>query len=472
MVDGSDEKGRLKRDRSCLMVVLKWQGHPESTPPLVVVSTHLAKDPYNAAQTRIRVRQVAQIMASLTEFTREHGATESPVVLCGDLNARHLGEIRGIARTVWQIKGAPIHKFLWSATDVNTGPTSITKARQCRIDVVQFLNSHMEVLEVVPVPRLPAGEVIPNCEHPSDHFPVCARFVIKENYHRHRDCARAWLECVAGREKVHPLTDEELSDAFEFFDREKNFCICRYDLEEACIDLRSGFDVDVQQLLLNCFPDNKISYGNFIRAYEVRLSSERMRCRGDLEHAFRFFAGNSGTIELKKLESIFREITPISFSDAEVKEMIRRLDVEDGQEFVNLREFCEVVCKATFPHREVHLRKMESRCVSSVQDAPGNSSSYDTLELVDVDSSPTGGFRRQVSKDQGCQELGEALAEFHANLAPSHIPSPVMSPKLPGLVNTWGSNSGKLKLRLSASQKSLSSEETSTGNLTFLKDLN
>ncbi|CAE8705895.1 unnamed protein product, partial [Polarella glacialis] len=354
MVDGSDQQGREKRDRSCLMVLLKWRtGGNCSSPPLVVVSTHLAKDPYNKAQTAIRVRQVTQIMASLTEFTTKHGAADSPVVLLGDLNARHLGEIRGIARTVWQIKGAPIHKFLWMGSDVNTGPTSITKARQCRIDAVQFLSSQMEVLEVVPVPRLPPGVVIPNAEHPSDHFPVCVRFRIKENYQKQRESARAWLECVAGREKVHPLTDEELIDAFEFFDRDKSACIHCHDMEEACLDLNCSFEVDVQTLLLGCFPDQKISYKNFLRAYEARLSSERVRCIGDLECAFRFFAGDSSSVRLDVLEAAFREITPISFSDGEVKEMISRLNVKPGQEFVNLREFCEVVCRATFPHREV-----------------------------------------------------------------------------------------------------------------------
>ena len=38
-------------------------------------------------------------MATLTQFTSRYGARESPVILLGDLNARHFGEIRGIART-------------------------------------------------------------------------------------------------------------------------------------------------------------------------------------------------------------------------------------------------------------------------------------------------------------------------------------------------------------------------------------
>jgi len=347
--DDLDGRGGVRRDRSCLMVLLKWRACGS---PLVVISTHLAKDPDNRTQTAIRVRQVTQIMQALTEFTEDNDVMDAPVILMGDLNARHLAEIRGLARTVWQIKGSPIHKFLWSASDVPTGPTSITEARQCRIDVIQFLSSQLELVEVKPVPKLRRGEVIPNAKHPSDHFPVYARFRLKDDYVKHRQCAHAWLECVAGREKLHPLTEAELEVAFEFFDRDRSSRIHRHDLEEACLDLKCSFDVDVQALLLSCFPDQQISYQDFVRAYEVRLSHERMRCIGELECAFHFIANDSTHIHLAKLEAAFREIAPISFSDDEVKEMIRRLGMREGQDLVDLRSFCEVVCRATFPHKK------------------------------------------------------------------------------------------------------------------------
>lgn len=352
-VDGSDDKGRMKQDRCCLMILLRWKVTQDS---LVVISTHLAKDPDNRAQTALRVRQVTQLMESLTDFTHDHNAVDAPVILMGDLNARHLGEIRGIARTVWQIKGSPIHKFLWAATDVPTGPTSITKARQCRIDVVQFLSSQLEVLDVLPVPKLPRGEVIPNVDHPSDHLPVCVRFKLKDTYQKHKECAQSWLECVAGSERLHPLTELELRDAFDFFDRDRSGVIHRHDLEEACLDLQVHLNVDVQELLLDCFPDKQISYANFIRAYEARLKCERIRCIGDLEYAFQFFANDSSFIQIGELEAAFREIIPISFSDDEVKDMVRQLNMKEGQDVVDLHRFCEVVCQATFPTRDRRKR--------------------------------------------------------------------------------------------------------------------
>lgn len=369
LVDGSDAQGREYRDRSCVLLLLRFRACRRS---LVIVCTHLAKDPDNRAQTAIRVRQVTQIMQSLTAFTKEHEVTDAPVILCGDLNSRHFGEIRGIARTVWQIKGVPIHPFLWNASDVPTGPTSVTKARQCRIDVVQFMPSQLEMIEVKPVPKLTNGEVIPNCMHPSDHFPVCVRFKVKDDYQKHKETARSWLECVAGRQKVHPLTEAELIHAFEFFDRDGSKYIHRHDMEEACVELHSNVDVDVQRLLLDCFPDRQISYENFVRAYEARLNHHRMRCVGDLEHAFQFFAEGSTRISKETLKVVFREITPVSFSDHEVQEMIDKLHGSPNEEdvlyedSVDLQRFCEVVCHATFPHRTTQeTRRLETCPVRS-----------------------------------------------------------------------------------------------------------
>lgn len=412
-VDGNDKHGRETRDRSCLIVLLRWRG---ATQNLVVMSTHLAKDPDNRSQTAIRVRQVSQLVEGLTEFTAIHEASDAPVILLGDLNARHFGEIRGITRTVWQIKGSRIHKFLWRASDVPTGPTSVTKARQCRIDCVQFLSSQLEVLEVSEIPVMPMGEVIPSWLHPSDHFPVHVKFMLKDSWQKHKEYARAWLECVAGREKLHPLTEQELRIAFDFFDRDRTSLIDAYNMEEACLDLHCNFHVDVQKLLLDCFPNGSISYDNFIRAYEVRLNHERMRCIGDLECAFQFFAGDkTGTINLETLEGVFREITPVSFSDGEVKEMIARLNIGEGQTSVDLRSFCEIVCRATFPHRD--RRRMSSK---ALHDEAGN---LPPERQTTSESVPKPQIR-SVTKDirQNLNRLNDMLLGS-ADASPHHSPT-------------------------------------------------
>uniref|UniRef100_A0A7S1AGP9 EF-hand domain-containing protein n=1 Tax=Noctiluca scintillans TaxID=2966 RepID=A0A7S1AGP9_NOCSC len=343
--DCYDRQGRTQRDRVCLFVLLRWKSCGN---PLVVVSTHLARNPEDRAQTVIRVRQVTQLMQWLTEFTGERDVADAPVILLGDLNSQHFGEIRGIARSVWQIKGDPMHPFLWTASEVPTGATSITKARQCRIDIVQYLCSQLEVLDVI-LPRVPSGEVIPNEHHPSDHLPVCVKFRCKDTYQKHKECARAWLECVAGQQKVHPLTEEELQISFEFFDRDRSSSIQRQDLEEACIELQCGVPCDIQAALLECFPHREISYSNFVKAYEMRLNTDRMRSIADLEHAFQFFTGETQEIHVKDLQTAFREIIPISFGEDEVKAMLSRLS--SSGDVVNIKSFCKVVSQATFLHK-------------------------------------------------------------------------------------------------------------------------
>ncbi|CAE7802082.1 mei2 [Symbiodinium sp. KB8] len=326
----------------------------------------------------------------------------SKISLSLDLGSAY--EVLGVADQ----RGAHPQVFLWGATDVNTGPTSVTKARHCRIDVVQYLSSHMEVLDVMPVPKLEPGEVIPNEDHPSDHFPVFVTFTLKDSYEKHRDCARAWLECVAGREKVHPLTDEELRDAFEFFDRDRQECIHRRDLEEACLDLRCNFSVDVPKLLVDCFPNKQISFQNFLRAYEASLGSDRMRAVGDLECAFRYFAGEKDSIEIDTLEAAFREITPISFSDDEVKDMIGRV-AQDGSPYgkasVHLKDFCEVVCKATFPNRQVSPDSGVTGTESETW-AARNATKEISTRLTKLHKTVSGqGLHRNVSKSSNVSEM-------------------------------------------------------------------
>merc|ERR1719491_931254 len=91
--------------------------------------------------------------------------------------------------------------------------------------------------------------------------------------------------------------------AYEFFDRDRSGEIRRHDLEEACLEMDKSASTEVQRLLLDCFPDKQISYHNFVKAYEVRLSSERLRCVGELESAFKFLA-EEADLDCKFLETL------------------------------------------------------------------------------------------------------------------------------------------------------------------------
>lgn len=175
-----------------------------------------------------------------------------------------------------------------------------------------------------------------------------------------------WLECVVGHRKLHPLTELELQSAFSFFDRDRSSHIHRHDLEESCVELHVDLSSEVQKVLLGCFPQDQINYTHFVRAYEARLSAERMRHMGDLESAFKFLAeDNSDNIPMSKLKDAFREITPVHFSDAEVEAMLKKVlttksATTNGEEQVNIHEFCKVVCQANFQHHHGRQHSRES----------------------------------------------------------------------------------------------------------------
>lgn len=355
--DSVQADGREMKDRICLMALLR---HKSTGTTLVVISTHLARDPDDEKKTLIRARQLSQLMQSLTDFTLKFDATEAPVILMGDLNAKHFGEIRGIARLSWQTRGDAAHPFLWSATDVPTGPTSVTRCRRSRIDVVQYLSSQLEVLSIAPLPRLEENEVIPNERHPSDHLPVCVHFRVKDTSQRSKECARSWLGCVAGNRRVTPLTEAQLHAAFEFFDRDCSGSIHHIDFEEACIDLQVNLDQDLQDLLLSCFPNQQIDYDFFARAYETRIEQGRMSSTGDLEAAIRFLAGGEKKMTVEHMKWSLQRLAPVDFSDEEFDDMMRSVHV-DSNDHVDVRSFCNVLGRTSFSNRRRKLHKEERR---------------------------------------------------------------------------------------------------------------
>ena len=97
-----------------------------------------------------------------------HGALDVPVVLTGDLNAKDCDVLSGIARSMTLLLSTPTHPLLWSLLDTPTGATSVTDARECRIDYLLYQSSSLKLLEVDQLPKL--TEPIPDEHgvHPSD----------------------------------------------------------------------------------------------------------------------------------------------------------------------------------------------------------------------------------------------------------------------------------------------------------------
>lgn len=97
--------------------------------------------------------------------------------------------------------------------------------------------------------------------------------------------------------------------------------------------------------MLDCFPDQVISYQEFVEAYESKFHSSRMGNIGDLEQAFTFFdSNNDGKVTTDDVHSAFSEIVPIDFSEAEVNAMLARLS-DDWKDGLDVHTFCEALCR-------------------------------------------------------------------------------------------------------------------------------
>jgi len=370
-VDRTDKTGTALKDRTCLLVLLRWatQRYGRHESRVLVLCTHLARNPEDPSQTKVRARQAAQLMKHLTEFATRHAAIEVPVVLMGDLNAQHFGEVRGIARTVFQVSGHPCHNFLFRCADVPTGPTSVTDMRKVRIDAVMFQPKHLKVLGIH-VPHL-TGK-IPDEVHPSDHVAVRVKFEVKADHLKMQECARSWLECVTGQARLLPMTDREIKRAFAFLDRDSTNEITKRTLQESILELEMGsmLPPEVQRRFLDCFPNQAITFEEFVNAYKVKFDASRMANIGDLEQAFTFFDSDSdGKVTSEDVHAAFNEIVPVDFTSEEVNNMMSHL-TDNWKDGLDVHTFCEALCRCNFscndarrpskdPANENAQRKME-----------------------------------------------------------------------------------------------------------------
>jgi len=296
----------------------------------------------------VRARQAAQLLKHLTDFAQRHKADDVPVVLVGDMNAQHFGEIRGIARTVFQVSGHPCHSFLFNCADVPTGPTSMTDCRQVRIDAIMFPPKQLKVLGIY-VPDL--KNKIPDETQPSDHVCIRTKFEVKADHRKLFECALSWLECVMGESRIMPMTEKDIQRAFTFFDRDGSGFITQENLQDSCLDMENvAFPPEKQSALLACFPLREISFDDFTEAYEQNYNTSRIANIGDLERAFNFFdSDNDGKVTADDIRNAFFEIVPIEFTDDEVDCMIAQISGNfKDQDGIDVHEFCTAMCSCNF----------------------------------------------------------------------------------------------------------------------------
>ena len=163
-----------------MFTLLRWRRDPSVR--LLVATTHLARNPESDDAQLSRGFQYGVLFRELLAFAGAHQAEDVPVILTGDLNAKDCDELAGMARALVRLLKSPTHPLLWSVTDAPTSATTITEERQLRIDYILYQSSAIVMTGVGRLPRLNQGSPIPDENHPSDHLPVSARFVLKSHW--------------------------------------------------------------------------------------------------------------------------------------------------------------------------------------------------------------------------------------------------------------------------------------------------
>jgi len=329
---------RSFKDRIALTALLRYRLTGEL---MCVTSTHLMRNPENPEMDRLRARQVGQVMRSVTKFLFEHNAVHAPVMLVGDLNATSFGRLRGIANAVVLLQeDTLVHPFTFDCDDVPTGATSVTSARNVRIDAIMYQTQKLELVDVCPVPRLSTADPIPNTAHPSDHVPITATFRLHTGLHMTYQLAREWFACLAGRGGALPLNAAQLRDAFDIVDHDGEGFISKHEFNQRLDKvIGPGVSSAERELVLSKLPDSGADFTAFMRAYCDVLAAGEMPGAHQLKDAFAVFdKDGDGTLELSELLGIFSECAPVEVPEEPLKKLFSRIDTSgDGR--ICLREF-------------------------------------------------------------------------------------------------------------------------------------
>ena len=211
------------KDRVCLLALLQHCAGQR----LIFISTHLARNPEDDAQTKNRAKQTAQLVQTLTYFAAKHDAMDAAVLLAGDLNTTNIRQLGNIARAVFEFCDEPVHPFIFNAIAPRSMPTSVTSTRKMTIDYL-LMQPTLELVDARTMPALTMDEPIPNASHPSDHLPLVLKLAFRGQRSQLHELARAWVDQLVRADPwadeapiTHhhaPLTYEELTKAYLFFD--------------------------------------------------------------------------------------------------------------------------------------------------------------------------------------------------------------------------------------------------------------
>ena len=374
-VDRMDpETGRTSKDRCALFVLLR---HVHSSERMIFISTHLARNPEDCTQTKMRAKQAAALFQKLTPFAAHHDALDAPVILAGDLNTTNIRQLGNIARAVLELCDQPVHPFVFSAMATRSLPTSVTSTRRMRIDYLL----HSTAVQMVDAPNMPAlASPIPDDEHPSDHIPLVIKVRIKSELSQLHEMARGWVLMVLADGSsgdyagpAVPLSSEELDKAFAFFDvdadglgitegelaagmRELSFeqrtpqllTVLRRELQDAMFSGQLAFKRQAD----GTWDVLPLQRAAFRRVYVVCFERMKGTFRNEMYEAFSYFdSDRSGTLTHDELLATFRAACPFDLPVADFERIWQQLDSDnDGQ--ITLDEFVDSII-----HRQYHANE-------------------------------------------------------------------------------------------------------------------
>eukprot|EP00756_Hemistasia_phaeocysticola_P052145 Hpha_TRINITY_DN2734_c0_g1::TRINITY_DN2734_c0_g1_i1::g.110315::m.110315 len=349
IVDGM-RGGREVKDRICIAALLRmryWQQN------VLVVSTHLARNPEEKRQEWLRARQIGHMMRFVGQFAEQHGALNAPVVIAGDMNSSNFCRVRGLAEAMLIMcgevaKDQVVHPMLFEARDVPTGATSVTSCRSVRIDAILYQRRALALKSVIDYP--PPDCPIPTPEHPSDHMPVKAVFSVCSNTQNRSFSAACFVKTLLGIDIPAPLNGTQLTEAFLYFDWNNRGSLEKEDMLRSLCELDIGLRETEQQQIAALLAENqtcdvvtgecKLYLDDFKRVYGNQLK-RRLTQRTELEWAFSMMDENGdGKLSLEELQECFRQASPVDVTPEALQEIFQQAD-KDGDGLISFEEFLE-----------------------------------------------------------------------------------------------------------------------------------
>mmetsp|Transcript_9291 Transcript_9291/g.20710 ORF Transcript_9291/g.20710 Transcript_9291/m.20710 type:complete len:608 (+) Transcript_9291:115-1938(+) len=337
--------GQFYKDRIALLALLRFIGSEQR---LLVVSTHLTRNPEDPKMDALRAKQIGQVLRKITEYAVEHDCVDdAPVVLAGDLNATSFQKLRGIANAVTLMLGAKhvgrLHPFAFDCKELPTGKTSVTTARDVRIDALLYESQRLLLVDSLKAPNLP--EAIPNHNHPSDHIPIMATFEMRSQLCYHQQCASSWFNTVAGRTGHVPLTRKGLECAYFCFEVNSDGIISQSEFI-TCVSQQLGFDMLSDEEVNTTYrksldsSGDGITFSSFTSAYCRALTQGGLPGLDDLRDAFvAFDKDGNGTLTPDEVEEVFANCSPIALPEGtDITSIVARFD-DNGDGYISIEEF-------------------------------------------------------------------------------------------------------------------------------------